>query len=388
MNTAVLVLRNLARNKLRTGLTIAAVALPSAFLLLTSGVKDVLDLLVARIQKELRLIVHSRVSFMHSIPERCRREIEQLDPEGNIILSVCGLSFSPAEVENAPPIPFGVLAMDADTFVRTMTEYPLTAEDEKEWHRYKNAAVIGKAVGDFYKWSAGQEVEIHTTAPSLRLRLRVIKLHTGSDQNNVFIRRDFWDDTRRGRNMQYGEVNLYWVKVRRAEQMEPLARRIDATFKGLPHETKTEDESTFIANFFKMTGDLPGMIQIVGLAVGAAVVMVVANTMSMAFRERLREFAVLKALGFSRGRILGIVLVESCLLALLGGAFGIVPTYFLFELVDITDIGFGQMAPFRIPSQSILNVAALAAGVGLVSGLVPAYQAARLNVVDALRKVA
>jgi putative ABC transport system permease protein len=388
MNTAVLVVRNLLRNKLRAALTACAVALPAAFLLLTSGVKDMLDILVQKIQSQLRLIVHNRVSFLHGIPERCRRQIEDLDPERAIISSVCGLYFMPAEVENAEPMPFGALAMDADTFVRTMTEYPLTAADEAEWLRYKNAAIVGKAVADFYQWKEGEEFEIRATAPVMRLRLRLVKIHTGADQNNVFFRRDFVDDTLRSRGLPYGEVHLYWVKCRRAEQMAPLAVRIDALFKATPHETRTEEESVFIANFFKMAGDLPRMIQFVGLAVGFAVIMVVANTMSLSLRERRAEFAVLKALGFSRGRILAIVLAESCALAVAGGALGVVPTFALFEAVDITDIGFGAMAPFRIPGQSAATVSVLAVAVGLVSGLVPAWQASRLSVVDALRRTA
>jgi putative ABC transport system permease protein len=395
MNSLTLVLKNLTRNKIRSGLTILAVALPMAMFVMVSAIRDVFDGAFRNASKELRLAVHHRASIMYSLPERVRGVIHDADPEGKVVLAACGMRFFGGKVQGLPPFEFPSIAVDADGFPQVFSEYglPTDAEALKDWNAYKNACVVGVATCEHYGWKRGQEIELRSELPPYpTLRFRIVYVsRTGANPSVHWCRRDFVDDaikTMRDVKVDTGLVNMIWIKCRDASQMAPLAAKIDAATANTPDETKTEDESTFIAGFIKALGDLPGKVAIISYVVVAAIVMVVANTMSLAFRERSRELAAFKALGFHNFWILRMVMAESLALAVIGGLIGIVPTYLATQIYPITNLGFGPMKRFIIPASSAMTGFVAVLIVGILAGLLPAVQAVKLKVVDALRKIA
>jgi putative ABC transport system permease protein len=388
MNAAVLVLRNLARNKLRTTLTVVATALPAAFFLLTTAVRDVLDATIRKVSAELRLGVHNRVSIFNMMPARARAVIESLDPERRLIEAVCGMRWFGGVVEGRTPFPFGTVACDTDTWPRVFSEYEPSPAEIAEWHRHKNACVVGQLTADHYGWRLGGEFELRSSVPPfMRMRFRIVQLHTGPNARIMFCRMDYLDDMIKAAGGEVGRVNLYWVKVKDAAKMEGFARTVDDAFANTPDETKSEDESTIVASIIKSRGDLPGKLQIVGTVAVLANIIVVANTMALAFRERTGETAVLRALGFSTAWVARTVVAESLLLTVLGGLAGILPTWLFFQLVPVQDLGLGPMPRFLIPERSVAYAAAAVVLVGIAAGLAPALRSRRLRPADALRKV-
>lgn len=391
MNAAVLVIKNLTRNPVRSLLTMGAVALPMALFVLTTAVKDVFEQAFSKSAKELRLASHNRVTLLNPLPERTRGLIEQLDPEREILLAACRMTFLGAKPENAPPFEFPSLATDHDTWPEVFSEYDLDAEALREWNTLKNACTVGIATAENYGWKRGQEIELRTGVPPfLRLRFKIVFITTkGPNPSIMFCRRDYVEDAVRAVQPDLnGRVNMIWLKCKRPEGMDEFARRIDAATANTPDETKTQDESAFVAGFIKALGDLPTKVQIISAVVVLAIVMVVANTMSLAFRERTRELAALKAMGFPAGWLMRLVMAESITLALLGGLLGIVPTYLSTQIWPITKMGFGPMKRFVIPESSALTGLLATVLVGVLAGLMPSIQAVRIKVVDALRKVA
>lgn len=409
MNATTLIYKNLLRNPMRSGLTVAAVALPMSLFVMTAAMRDVFDAVAEKSAQELRIGVHNKVSLINLMPSALRRQVEDLDPDGKVILTepalddpnrqvkaVCGLKWFGGKVPDSQiKYQFPSLAGDADTLpIIYSRETGMTAAEKKEWLALKNAAIVGPAVAKTYGWKQGDEVELKSSVPPyMNMRFKIVKVAVSALNPAIFyFRRDYLDDTlekldKEGKGPTgFGTINICWVKCKDAGKMANFAAAIDANFTNTPNETQTEDENTFIANFMKAGGDFPGKIQIVSYAVILAIVMVVANTMSLTFRERTREMAAIKAMGFRNFWLMRMMMGESLFLALVGGLIGILPLYLITQThpLQIPNVPF----PLRIPERTLTSAFAVVLMIGTLSGLLPAVQSVRLKVVDALRKVA
>jgi putative ABC transport system permease protein len=165
---------------------------------------------------------------------------------------------------------------------------------------------------------------------------------------------------------------------------DEVASRIDETFANSTAETKAETEGAFIRGFAKQIGDIGRIMVAVLSAVFFTILLVAGNTMAQSVRERAEDLGLLKSLGFSNGRVLGLVLGESCALSLLGGLTGLGIAAALIARGDPTG---GALPTFYFPATSAWMGAGLAAGLGLAAGILPAWQAARLPIAEALRRI-
>ncbi|MBM4116125.1 FtsX-like permease family protein, partial [bacterium] len=180
-----------------------------------------------------------------------------------------------------------------------------------------------------------------------------------------------------------GLVGVYTVLIDDPTRAAAVSTAIDAGFANSAAETKTETEKAFQLGFITMLGNIRLVIYAPGTAIVIAILLVAMNTMMMAARERTREIAILKAIGFTDRTVLGLVLAESMLLGLTGGLLGAGLARVVFDLTDFTAGGF--FPNFSVTGGTIARALAIAAFLGLVSGAVPALSAARLKIVDALR---
>jgi putative ABC transport system permease protein len=394
MNSFTLVRKNLLRNKLRTVLTLAAVALPMAMFAGASAVRQTMDDAFARAARELRLGVIQKVSLINLLPQSMRREIEAMDPARTLITAVCAVRWFGGQVPDVQ-YAFPSLAADADTFPIVYSDYGLEGRSLADWHKYKNAAIVGITTAQRLGWNEDQEVELKSTVPPyLSLRFRLVKVtSTGMNPAVFYFRRDYLDDAleeaekKQGRSYGSGRVNIHWIKCRDASRMTELGEKVDRRFANTPDETKTQDESTFFASFIKAMGDIPTTVQYISAAVGIAVVMVVANTMSLGFRERTRETAVLRALGFPGSWVSRLVILESLMLVMIGATIGMIPTYLVLRYLPLA-ISVGPLTRITMSPDALGVGFVIAAVIAVPAGAVPAYQALRLRAADALRKVA
>jgi putative ABC transport system permease protein len=203
-----------------------------------------------------------------------------------------------------------------------------------------------------------------------------------------YFRRDFLDESLKAAGQEEGRVNIFWIKCQSAQGLSELQSQIDAMFANSPDETKSEDENAFFANFTQAAGNIPGLMQAMAIVVVFVIALVAGNTMMMSFRERMRELAVFKAIGFQSRRIFFIVLAESVMLAILGALVGIIPTSIALILVPMKKLGLGLLGLMEVSPIAIAGSLLIAALVGLAAGAWPALQALRLRTVDALRRVA
>ena len=161
-----------------------------------------------------------------------------------------------------------------------------------------------------------------------------------------------------------------------------MAKTVDAQFENSSAQTLTESEQAFQAGFVSMYGNVPFVLRVIGLAVVFAILLIAANTMVMAIRERTSEIGVMKTLGFQDGTVFSMVLLEAALITLSGGVLGALLAK--FAVSGGLQMGF---LPLTLYWRTVVIGIAVALAIGAVSGIIPAWQASRLKIVDALRRV-
>jgi putative ABC transport system permease protein len=206
----------------------------------------------------------------------------------------------------------------------------------------------------------------------------------GADKTNLIFNYQYLRETIPETSGMRDRYNWYVFTIDNPDRAPEIAATIDAMFANSPSETKTNTEKNFVNDWAKQVGDIGKiMMWIVGMAM-FTILLVAGNTMAQAIRERTNELAVLKTLGFSEGRILTLVLLESIAIALVGGGLGLALSYVFITLVG--DPTHGLLPAFYFPVPQMIAGAGLVLALGLAAGLLPAWQASRLRIVDALRR--
>lgn len=389
MTLSYVLMQNLRRNPLRSVLTTVAFALPMAVFVAAISLVVGLIQIGQSAAKELRLAVHHKTTITNSLPEGTRRKIEGLDPQGRRLRAVCGMRWFGGRVPNTQNT-LTSLASDVDTFCEVHQDAGLTPDEEQAWLRERTACVVGRIPAEKHGWKVGDRVTLESTVPPyLSLEFRVIKIMTEASRANYFyFRRDYLVESMNQVGIEDSRCNIFWVKCRTPEDLRTLQREIDAEFANTPDETKSEDENAFGANFVQALGDIPSLMQAMAVVVVIVVALVAANTMMMSVRERARELAVFKAIGFHSRRIFAIVIGESMMLALIGALLGVVPTAALLTMFPVRRLGFVPLASLEVSPIAVVGSIGIALLVGLLAGFWPAYQALRLRTVDALRYLA
>ncbi len=388
MTITYVLMQNLKRNPLRTALTAIAFALPMAIFVAALSFVAMLSRIAQQNEKELRLGVHHKVSLTVYLPEGLRRKIEGQDPPKERLRAVCGMRWFGGRVPNTQNV-LTSLAADADTFPIVYSELGMTNAEIGIWNREKRAAVVGRGPAELYKWKPGDRVVLESSVPPyLKLEFYIAKVTESTERTNFFyFRRDYLVESMKEAGVDGATVNIFWIKCSSAEGLRSLQTDIDALTANSPDETKSEDENAFGANFTQASGNLPGLMQVVAVVVVVIIALVAGNTMMMSFRERIRELAVFKAIGFQSRRVFAIVVAESLILAMTGSLLGIVPVAMYLWLYPVRGLRFGPIGSLELSPVGVVGSLVIALVVGVAAGLWPGYQAMRLRAVDALRRV-
>jgi putative ABC transport system permease protein len=184
-----------------------------------------------------------------------------------------------------------------------------------------------------------------------------------------------------------GLVGTFWILAENAEVIPALVERIDRAFANTDAETKTETERAFQLGFVSMFGNIKMLVSSISTVIVFTMILVTASTMSMAIRERSREIAILKAVGFDGTQIFGLILAESFGLAMAGGLVGCFGAWALFGNVDVYSLSKGFFIKFEVTPHILTTGLLIALGLGVVSSLVPAYTTLRATVVEGLKEL-
>ena len=377
-----LIVANLLRSKRRTFLTVFSIAI-ALFLFCT--LRTVITSFEAslRASQATRLVVRHAASLVFPLPLAYRERLAQVP-------GVTGISYGNwfGGYYQDPKNQFAQFAMDVPTLLDLFPEVVLPTAQAEAFRSERTACIIGGALARKYGWKLGDQVPIIGTIFPGEWRFVVRGIYTGQtkdvDENTLFFHWDYLNESLpEGRKSLVG---IYWLRIASPDLAASVSGRVDALFENSPQPTKTETEKAFQAGFISMIGNVQLLLTIIGSAIVFAIMLVTINTMMMAARERTREIAVLKTLGFSDGLILRLVGGEALFLSLLGGALGCGLAALVFRESDFTAGGF--FPNFRVLPETVLLGLLLAAIMGFLSGVAPAVQAARLEIASALRKVA
>jgi putative ABC transport system permease protein len=378
-----LVLRNLWRSKLRTGLTIVSTAVALFLFVMLRTLVTSLDASVD-VADASRLVVRRSTSLIFPLPLSYRERLAGVEGLSGITWMNWFGGINPADERGF----FAQFAVDEDTFFDLYPELLLEPEELAAFKSERTACVVGTKLAKRYGWKPGDNVTLRGTIYPGEWTLTVRGIYRPKtpevDTNTLYFHWKFLDERMRAAGQDGGEVGVYVVRLADVDQAAAMAQRIDALFANSSAESRTETEKAFQLGFVTMMGNVRGAVRILAAFVLSGFLLVGINTMLMAARERTREIAVLKTLGFPDGLILRLVLIESTLIALLGGLIGTLGAGFV--LTGLANSGNSMFATFLVRRDTLVIGIGIAAAMGMLAGLLPAIGAARLRVVDALRQ--
>ena len=378
-----LLLSNLKRHRIRTLLTVLSIVV--AFLLYgyLAAIAKAFEAGV-EVAGADRLVVRHKVSIIQMLPESYEAEIEQISGVENATHASWfgGIYQDPKNF-------FGQFPVEPREFMAMYPEFLLPEEQMERWLAIRTGAVAGRRTAERFGWEIGDRIPIQATiwrpeGGGNLWEFDLVGIYDGAEQETdttlFLFRYDYFDE-----NRAFGEgtVGWYYIRVEDPEEAATVAERIDDRFANSPYETKTETEGAFVQAFADQVGNIGAIVTAILAAVFFTILLVAGNTMAQAVRERTRELGVLKALGFTHGRVMVLVLAESCLLAVLGGALGLGLAWVLIGQGDPTG---GALPIFFFPVPDLVLGIVLVLLLGIAAGILPALQAQRLEVVEALRR--
>jgi putative ABC transport system permease protein len=286
---------------------------------------------------------------------------------------------------------FPQFAVDPASYLALYPEYVLSDEEKAAFIRDRNGAVVGRKLAAQYGWQIGDTIPIKGTIYPGTWNFTLRGIWTGrdakTDEGQLLFHWDLLNESVKKRFPKRGDsVGVYVVGIDDPSQASAVGLRVDAMFKNSLAESLTETESAFQLSFVSMSEAILAAIEAVSYIVVLIILVVMANTMTMTARERLAEYATLKALGFGPGFISRLLLGESLLIAAIGGALGIALS---FPVAAAFGSLVGSVLPvFELSSTTLTLQVFAALAVGLIAAAWPAWQMGRIDIVNGLRHVA
>ncbi len=372
--------KNLTRNFLRSFLTFSTISV-SLFLVATLiTALNELQNPPETPDSALRLIVRHRVSLFNALPIAYREKIRQV--EG--VEAVSGSMWF-GGVYKDPANFFAQFSVDTDQFFEIYPDMEVPEDQIKAFKEDRTGALVGSQLIKRFGWEIGDK--IHLQGALFRfdpeLTIRAVYEDAPDGGNTLYYH---WEYFNQGMN-DAGFTGTYSIRARTPEDVPVVAEAVDDLFKNANPPTKTETEKAFILGFISMLGNLQFLVASVCTVVIFTIILVAANTMAMAIRERGREIAILKALGFSKRLVLSLLLSESVMLAMGGALAGSLAAAGIFSLVNVQAATGGMFPPVNVTAGTILVCAAIGALVGLAASGVPAWRASQIPVAQALRRI-
>lgn len=378
-----LVFKNAFRHKLRTILTILGMSIAViAFSLL----RTVVTAWYAGIEASAadRLITRQSVSFIFPLPLAYLDKIKSVDG----VEEVTYANWFGGVYKDKNQF-FARLAVDPETIFKVYPEFVLTKDELENFKKERNACVIGADIAKQYGLKLGDVMTLEGDIYPGRWEFVIRGIYQPRDKTIDGTQMLFhWqmvnERMKEEMPVRANDVGWYIVKIKDPSLSGTISRKIDDLFMNSRAETKTETERAFQQSFLSATGAIITSMNVLSFVIIGIILLVLGNTMIMSARERTREYAVLKTLGFSGGHIIGLILGESLVISALGGGLGII---FSFPIIQ----GFSEAIPkgmfpiFNLETITIILAVVSVIFIGLAASIFPIQKALRTRIVDGLR---
>jgi len=377
-----LILKNTWRNRRRTILTVLSVGASLCLLGVLMAVYHAFYFSEASPAQALRLVVRNRVSLAFPMPVYYRDKIRQAAGVREVGMSQW---FGGTYKDSRDPKNFFArMAVEPDKLYTMRPEMTLPPDERDAFLKDRTACLVGRPLAATHNLKVGDRVTLVGDIFPVTLELTVRGVFDAPENAEIlyFQWKYLEESISEGRRSNVGTFNIL---AESPEAVPRIAREVDDMFRNSPVQTRTESEQQFALSFLAMLGNIKAFLLSICAAVTFTVLLVSANTMAMSVRERVREVGILKTLGFTRGRILGIVLAEAAAISFAGGALGLVLASLLCIVIRHGPVPFDAIRRLSVdPSVAALSLA-LAAAIGVASALLPAWNAARTSIVQAVR---
>lgn len=372
------VVRNVLRNKRRASLTVLSIGFSFFLLQILLTFMDVLLNPVVEEDSALRLVVRRSTSLAEMMPMSYKDKIRRI-PGVEYVVPMQWVNGIYREQANF----FANFAVEPEHLFEVYPEQVVAPEAFQAFLADKKSAVAGVDLMSRFGWKVGDTVTLMGTIFPVDLEFTIVGTYSSARYQNMFyFRYDYFSEALGG----FNQVGSFMVKASSADLIPQIAEQIDETFRNSAAETKTETEKAFVLGFMSMLGNVKAIIGSVALVVVFTMMMVSVSTMSMAIRERLREVAILRAIGYSRGWVFTLILSEALFMSGLGLALGIGLAE-MFRFVNMDQMTRSFIDRYAPNASVYATVIAAGAAVGLLSGIIPGVKAVRMGILAGMRRV-
>ena len=379
-----LICKNALRHRLRTALTVLGLVVATlSFGLLQTVINAWYA--GADAASSTRLITRNSISLVFSMPLSYSAKIRNIE-------GVTGIAHADwfGGIYQEPKNFFPQFAISDEKYFDLYPEYLLEDEERKAFERDRKGCIVGRKLAEEYGFKPGDIVPLKGTIYPGNWEFVVRGIYDGreakTDTSQFFFHWDYLNEIlKKDAPAWANQVGVYIVQIDDPNNAAAISLAIDRQFKNSLAETLTETENAFQLSFISMSEAIIVAIQVVSFVVIVIILAVMANTMAMSARERLSEYATMKALGFTPGYLSLLVFGESLLIAAIGAAIGIA---LLFPSAAMFSAKMGTLFPtFEIAPETLVLQVMNALGVGIIAGITPALHITRVNIVDGLRSI-
>jgi putative ABC transport system permease protein len=375
------VTKNAFRNKRRSILTVASIGVSLLLLTFMMTIWHGFYLDKGSAESTRRLVTRHRVSLTFSLPGFYREKIRAVP---GVEAVVPNSWFGGLYKDDKPENFFAQFGTDPDEFPKVYPEMVIAPDQLVAWQRDRAGVIVNDDLAQQHGWKLGDRIIVQGTIYPVNLELTIRGIyHWPTANKTVYFNTKYVEEAV---PFFKGQAGTFSIMSASSDDVAKVAAAVDDMFRNSPQPTKTESEKAFGLSFVNMLGNVKAFILTICMAVVFTTLLVSANTMAMSIRERTREVAVLKTLGFERRTILGLFVGEAMALSIAGGLFGCGFAWLLLTLMKQSPMGF-FLAQMSV-TPGTLGIGLLAAAmVGFLSSLVPSYNASKVEIVEGLRHI-
>ncbi|HEY3974234.1 MAG TPA: ABC transporter permease [Candidatus Sulfotelmatobacter sp.] len=375
------VTKNAFRNKRRSILTVLSVGVSLLLLTFMMTVWNGFYIDKGSAESTRRLVTRHRVSLTNPLPAFYREKIRAVP---GVVAIIPNSWFGGLYIDDKPEHFFAQFATDPDELPKIYPEMQIPADQLAAWQRDRAGVIVNDALAEKYHWKLGDRIVLLGTIYPINPELTIRGIyHWPTTNTTVYFNEKYVEEAV---PTFKGTAGTFSIMAASSNDVANIAKTVDDMFRNSPQPTKTESEKAFGLSFVNMLGNVKAFILSICLAVVFTTLLVTANTMAMSIRERTREVAVLKTLGFERQTILGLFVGESMALSIAGGIFGCGFAWLLLFVFKASPMGF-FLAAMKITPGTLGVALLVSAMVGFFSSLVPSYNASRVQIVEGLRHI-
>ena len=376
-----MILKNVWRNKRRTILTILSIGVSLCLLGVLLAIYHAFYFSDPTPDQALRLVTRNSISLARPMPEAYRDKIAHIAGVKEIAIEDW---YGGQYIDDKAEHQFARFATEPAKMLLVRPEMKMPPEQKAAFVRERTACIVGRPTATKQGFKLGDKITLKGDIYPGSLEL-VVRGIFDSDQNAdlLYFNREYLEQGMAERRR--GNAGLFVILANTTDDVPRIEKAVDDEFRNSPTQTKTESESAFSLSFVSFLGNIKLFLLIVCAAVMFTILLVSANTIAMSVRERVREVGVLKVLGFTRGTILGIILTEAVFLSLIGGVLGVFLATLMTGVVRSGPAFLDQLAHLQLTPSVALLCIAIAAAIGFVSAFIPAFQASRIPILEALK---